>query len=50
MKHLVPFAALGAAAMTIAGVLAAAPPVNADARDAQLARGKYLVNLGGFTD
>jgi mono/diheme cytochrome c family protein len=50
MKHFVSFAALGAAAMMLAGALTFAPPVNADARDAQIARGKYLVTVASCTD
>ena len=49
MKKFVPFAVLCAASM-IAGALVFAPPVNADPRDEQIARGKYLVNLAGCTD
>jgi mono/diheme cytochrome c family protein len=50
MKPLVGFAALGAAAMMLAGALTFAPPVNADARDAQIERGKYLVTIASCTD
>lgn len=50
MKNFVPLAVVGAAAMMLAGALAFAPPVNADPRDEQVARGKYLVNFGGCMD
>ena len=50
MKNTIPFAVFGAAAMMAAGALVFAPPVNADPREEQLSRGKYLVNLGGCMD
>ena len=49
-KKNVAFAVLGAASMMLAGALAFAPPVNADPRDEQIARGKYLVNFATCTD
>ena len=50
MNQFLPFAFVGAAFMMFAGATAFAPPVNADSRAEQLARGKYLVNFGGCTD
>lgn len=50
MSQFLPFAIVGAAAMMFAGAAAFAPPVNADPQAEQLARGKYLVNLGGCND
>jgi mono/diheme cytochrome c family protein len=50
MKNFIPVAALGAAAMMTAGAVVFAPPVNADPREEQIARGKYLVNFGSCTD
>ena len=50
MKNFVPLAVIGAAAMMLAGALTFAPPVNADPREEQVVRGKYLVNFGGCTD
>ena len=49
MKKFVPFAVLCAASM-LAGALAFVPPVNADPREEQIARGKYLVNFATCTD
>jgi mono/diheme cytochrome c family protein len=50
MKNFIPVAIAGAAAMMIAGAMTFALPVNADPRDEQIAKGKYLVNLGGCMD
>jgi mono/diheme cytochrome c family protein len=50
MKNFIPFAGLGAAAMMLTGAIVFAPPVNADPREEQIAKGKYLVNLGGCMD